>query len=329
MAVSATQAKQWARDNMRGLFSGTLTAFNDDFSLSIDGLVKNVEYVLDIGVDGIGYGHSEPWCLSHAERKETAEAFIQAVDKRVITYLHTIDHSAPETVNLTQHAMDIGADMVMISPPFEHAKSEDMIYEYFKYLADRTDIGIILLNTPHTGRLMSPELLDRLADIDAIAVLKNGINDFGYHVSIHRKIHDRMVVSLPREDVVMPCIEWLDQQVQMGTSVVYLCQDPDWHPVRAYFDLARAGDWDSAYRIWLAMAPFRQLHDEMIAPLWSAYPEHGITTQKVWMDAKGLYGGPVRPPMRNHTKQELSYWTKRVEETTEKVRNHPDLRDLK
>src|SRR3546814_126927 len=157
--VAAKDAKQWAADNVVGLFASPLTTFDDEFNLKLDGLVDNVHKILDIGVEGMGYGHSEPWTLSHEERRISAQAFVDAVGGKAITYVHAHDHSAPESVAFTNHAAEIGADLAMLEVPYEHAKSDQMIYEYFKYVADRTDIGIIVLNTPHSGRLLSPELL--------------------------------------------------------------------------------------------------------------------------------------------------------------------------
>src|SRR3546814_740536 len=99
--VAAKDAKQWAADNVVGLFASPLTTFDDEFNLKLDGLVDNVHKILDIGVEGMGYGHSEPWALSHEERRISAQAFVDAVGGKAITYVHAHDHSAPESVAFT------------------------------------------------------------------------------------------------------------------------------------------------------------------------------------------------------------------------------------
>src|SRR3546814_15878611 len=71
--VAAKDAKQWAADNVVGLFASPLTTFDDEFNLKLDGLVDNVHKILDIGVEGMGYGHSEPWTLSPEERRRSEE----------------------------------------------------------------------------------------------------------------------------------------------------------------------------------------------------------------------------------------------------------------
>src|SRR3546814_19928277 len=121
----------------------------------------------------------------------------------------------------------------MLEVPYEHAKSDQMIYEYFKYVADRTDIGIIVLNTPHSGRLLSPELLDRIADLEPVCALKDGINAFTLHVAITRRVGDRMVCSLPREEDAIPCVMYLTPPVQHGSQPSSLLQAAAWPPVPA------------------------------------------------------------------------------------------------
>src|SRR3954468_877976 len=125
--VAAAEAKKWASDNLRGLFTSPLTVFSKDFTLDSEALAENVEHILSMDVNGLGYGHGEPWSLSLSERMESAETFLAAAGDRCIRYVHTFSHSAPDAVDLTNHAAEHGADLVMIEAPYEHAKSEEQI----------------------------------------------------------------------------------------------------------------------------------------------------------------------------------------------------------
>jgi 4-hydroxy-tetrahydrodipicolinate synthase len=326
--VNSAQAKAWAFKNIRGLWASPMTPFDDELKLYPAGMTANVEHLLRLGVSGMGYGHSEPWVMSLAERKLSTEHFLQAVNGRVPTYAHTHDHSAPHTVELTKHAADSGATLVMIDPPFEHAKTDEQILRYYDFVAERTDIGIIVLNTPHSGRLMSPELIRRLTEYDAVCALKNGINDFALTVAVHRQVADRIVFSHPREDEAMLCLQYLKQQVKLGSSAVYLLQFPDWRPLNRYTELAESGDLDGAWKVFEAIGPLRSLWNEIYATLWGSRVEHPIAATKCWMEAMGMYGGPIRPPMLGLTEGEKQHLTRRVKETFEKVRADPALADV-
>jgi len=321
--VAASDAKAWAFEHLRGLFCSPLTIFHDDFSLDADGLAYNVNHLLDLGVHGLGYGHSEPWSLTHEERRQTAADYLRAVGGRVPCYVHTFDHSAPDTVDLTNHATEHGADLVMIEPPYEHSKSEDHIYRYFSYVADHTDIGIILLNTPHSGRIMSADLLSRLADIPAVCAIKDGINDFTTARLHARAIADRIVFSMPREEEVLPLMMYVGQRVQLGTSAAFLLQTKDWRPVSDYLALAAAGRFDDAFRVWSALGPLRNLWSEMHAVLWGDAPEHPVAMAKAWCEVMGMRGGPMRPPNLSMDPEAKRRFQDTIQRTLDETRRNP------
>jgi 4-hydroxy-tetrahydrodipicolinate synthase len=326
--VVAREAKGWAFENLRGMFVSPLTIFHDDGSLDEQGLASDVDYLIEqIGVQGLGYGHGEPWSLSHAERKETTEHFLRAVDGRVHKYIHAFDHSAPDTADFANHAAEHGADLVMIEPPYEWAKSEAHILEYYTYVADHTDVGIILLNTPHSGRIMSGQLLDKLADIPAVCAIKDGINDWATARGHWEIVHDRIVFSLPREEEALSCLMYLKQQVQLGTSAVFCLQTPDWQPVRQYVELAYEGRYEDAFRIWAALGPLRELWSSMHTVLWSANAEHPIVWAKAWMEVMGMTGGPIRAPGQNLDAETKAAFQQRIRETLEMTRNDPIFSD--
>jgi dihydrodipicolinate synthase/N-acetylneuraminate lyase len=75
--ATAKDAKAYAFDTMAGLWTSPLTAFDDRLRLDHDGLRADVEYLLTgLGADGIGYGHSDTWTLTPAERMESAGVFL-------------------------------------------------------------------------------------------------------------------------------------------------------------------------------------------------------------------------------------------------------------
>jgi 4-hydroxy-tetrahydrodipicolinate synthase len=325
--VDAANAKNWAQEHLRGLFCSPLTVFNDDYSLDAEGLAYNVDHMAALGADGLGYGHGEPWSLSHAERKETVDHFIKAVNGRMISYVHAFDHSAPDTVDFTNHAAEAGADLVMLEPPYEHAKSEAHIYAYYKFVAERTDIGIILLNTPHSGRIMSAGLLDRLADIPAVCAIKDGINDFSAARLHARAVSDRIVFSMPREEEILPLMMYAGQHVQLGTSAVFLLQTPDWQPVRQYYELAMQGRFEEAFRVWSALGPLRNFWSEMHTSLWGADPEHPIAKAKAWSEVMGMRGGPMRPPLESMESRAKERFQAAIREILDEVRANPVFAD--
>src|SRR4029079_3811140 len=128
------------------------------------------------------------------------EIHVDAVKGRVPAYVHTTDHSVAETINLTQHAEAIGADAVMIWAPYEWAKSQEMVCEYYEYVTSKVDIAILLYNTYHSGISMTPETIARLAKIPNVCTVKDAINDVAHTVRCIELCGDRLVFSTGVEE---------------------------------------------------------------------------------------------------------------------------------
>jgi 4-hydroxy-tetrahydrodipicolinate synthase len=312
--VGRRDAKDWARQHMKGLWTSPMIPFSADFKLDEAGVRNNVDYMIGAKADGIGMGFSEPWVMTLAERKRLMEVSIDAVGKRVPAYLHSSDHSVEETINLTQHARDVGADAVMIWTPYEWAKSQSMIIDYFTYVASKVDIAIFAYNTYHSGTAMTPETVDKLAAIEGICALKDAINDVGHAVRCVELAGDRIVVSDPLEDHLLTMTLHFNQQIMLGTTSVFLMQSPDCQPIRDYYLLAKAGKAAEAAKKYYELQPLRDIWTGIYSVLWDKKAAaHPLPLIKYWMELNGMAAGPVRPPMHNLTAEQKAAFRQRLE----------------
>jgi 4-hydroxy-tetrahydrodipicolinate synthase len=312
--VHKRDAKDWAREHMTGLWTTPMIPFAPDLTLDEQGIRHNVERLLQAKCDGIGFGFSEPWVLSIAERKRAMEVSVDAIGRRVPAYLHSTDHSVEETINLTRHAEAVGADAVMIWTPYEWAKSQDMICDYFEYVASKVNIAIFAYNTYHSGICMTPETVDRLANIENVCALKDAINDVSHTVRCAELAGDRIVVSDPLEDHLLTMTLHFNQQVMLGTTSVFLMQSPTAQPVRDYYLLAKQGNAAEAARKYYELQPLRDVWTGIYQVLWEKKAAaHPLPTIKHWMDLIGMSAGPVRPPMHPLTDAQKAQFKTRLE----------------
>jgi 4-hydroxy-tetrahydrodipicolinate synthase len=282
---------------MTGLWTSPMIPFDTDLTLSDKGIVRNVEYMLAIKASGLGFGFSEPWHCTIEERKHAMEVFIGAVGGRVPAYVHATDHSVAETVGLVRRAVDVGADAVMLWTPYEFAKSQEMMFDYFEYVASKVDIAMIVYNTHHSGRSLSPGTIERLTSIPNVCSLKDAVNDMVHTTDVVRRVGDVIVVSDPLEEHLPLAITLLGQQVLLGTTSVFLMQSPAHQPIQEYVDLFLAGRPAEAWAKFHELQPMRSIWQSMYATLWDkSAAVHPIALNKAWMDLMGMHGGPVRPP---------------------------------
>jgi 4-hydroxy-tetrahydrodipicolinate synthase len=161
----------------------------------------------------------------------------------------------------------------------------------------QVDIGIALWSHPDSGYLMSPQLCNRLADIETVVAIKYSVPRPMY-AELTRLAGDRILVSTASEE------EWLDNILELGWQL-YLCSSPPYliqtardRRMRDYTDLAFSGRADAARALRDSLDPVR-------AALKATRPaEKPHAHQKYWQDLLGQTGGRTRPPMLDLTDRE-------------------------
>jgi 4-hydroxy-tetrahydrodipicolinate synthase len=142
--------------------------------------------------DGIWVGGlvGEYWALSTAERKRVLEVGLEearAIKLGALVEACPASTNVLETVELTRHAADVGADICFVIPPYFEARGYDATREVLRYVSDRTDIALGLFNTHAAGWILTPDECARLADeFPAICAVKNGMFRPSHSAALHR-----------------------------------------------------------------------------------------------------------------------------------------------
>ena len=296
--VGRNEAKEWAKEHLKGLFASPPAPFNDDFLLDEMGLAVNTERVIDVGGAGIGFGFLDAWGLTIEERKHVMELVAQSAQGRAMTLFYTSDHSVAETVALSQHAKGLEADAIILWVPYEWATSQNAMYDFVEYVSGKVDMPIIVFNTPHSGMTMTHETMKRLTKIPNVCGFKNALKDPQHTIEAMETLGSEVVVSYPFENHLLEMTMQHGQQVLLGSTSVYLMQSPARRPIVEYLQLAELGDLAGANRIREELASLRQVWSAIYEGLWHDQKAiHPMGLIKYWMDLLGMVGGPVAPPM--------------------------------
>src|SRR5712664_1842298 len=117
------------------------TIFHDDETVDLGGTARVVDYLIDAGVDGLCLlaNYSEQFSLTDAERDAIARALLEHVAGRLPVIVTTSHYSARVAAARSRAARDMGADMVMLMPPFFGATlsvAGPAVISYFSRVAD-------------------------------------------------------------------------------------------------------------------------------------------------------------------------------------------------
>ena len=153
---------------IKGVITPTVTPFDDAGEVNLDAIKPMIDFLIGHGIKGIyPLGTTgEGVLLSNEERKRVAEATVKAVDGAVPVIVHTGAITTRDTIALTRHAQDVGADAVAVITPYYFQLSDDALEQHFSAIADSTpNLPIYLYKFPDvTGNTISLELMTRLAN---------------------------------------------------------------------------------------------------------------------------------------------------------------------
>ena len=302
MHYARGDAKAHARANMTGIWAAALTPFTDDGDLDEDGFGENVRHwTEDLGIAGLFVcgKQGEFFSMSPGERKRCLELAAEASGAGAQTIMSCSDQNLDVVLDLARHAEEAGADYIVVHAPTLHFVHEhdETVYRYYETVSKSVDIGIALWSHPDSGYLMSPQLCDRLADLDNVVAIKYSVPRPMY-ADLTALAADRIQVSTASED------EWLDNILELGWKL-YLCSSPPFllqtaadRRMHDYTQAAFTGDAAKARRISESLNPVR---DALKRTRPSEKPH---AHQKYWQHLLGQVGGRVRPPLLELTDDE-------------------------
>jgi len=181
----------------RGTYTVMITPFAPDGAIDAAGLRDFTDWQIRQGIHGlIPLGSTgEFLSLSNDEKTLVAETVINTAGGRVPVLIGTGAEDTREVVRLSRQAESLGADGVMIIPPFYSTPTEDELYHHYKTVADAIGIPIMVYNNPATANVdLRPELVARLASIEGCRYIKESTLEVTRVRDIIRLCGDRMTV---------------------------------------------------------------------------------------------------------------------------------------
>jgi len=303
MIFRRNEAKEWARENMRGVWAAALTPFTPG-SLAIDeaAVRRNFRHwIQDLGIDGffVAGKQGEFFSMTLEERKRIFEITLEETQGKAGSIMSCSDQNMETVIELARHAEKIGATSIVVHAPVLHFthRQDETLYQYYKTISEEVGLAIALWSHPDSGYLMSPELCARIAELPNIVAIKYSVPREMY-VRLTEMAGDKIIVSTSSEE------EWFDNIVELDWRL-YLCSSPPYllqtkvdRRMRDYTDLAFAGKVAEAKVIRDSLDPVRKALSS------TRPPEKPHAHPKNWQELLGQAGGPVRRPMLDLTEAE-------------------------
>lgn len=276
------------KEPFRGSYTVTVTPFTEDGSaVDVAAFKRFLDWQMAIGVPGVIVLGStgEFLTVTDEERALMVETAVKHSDGRMKILAGTMNAHTPVAVRHSREAEELGADGLMIIPPYYYTPTEDEIFNYYRAICEAVGVPIMLYNNPFTSNVdMSAKLVGRLTrSFEQIRYIKEASMDVG-----------RVFDIIEETDGVM--------QVFAGERVVesYLLGAIGY--VNPYGNYIPRASWIFCeYMVQGRVEQARAIQhkiDQMQAIIGEGHPTYGHQCySKALAAAAGYPVGDVRPPL--------------------------------
>lgn len=171
-------------ENFVGSYGVLVTPFTkENQSLDLESLKNLIEWQIKCKSPGIILlgTTGEFLTISDEERNLLVETAIKYVDGRIKVLVGTMNAYTPKAVAYSKEAEVLGADGLMILPPYYYTPTHEEIYNYYKAICEKVNIPIMVYNNPFTSNVDMPaKLIAKLTeDFEQIRYIKEASKDLG------------------------------------------------------------------------------------------------------------------------------------------------------
>jgi len=150
---------------IKGSYVALVTPFKNS-EVDYNALENLIEFQIENQTDGILFCGTtgESPALAGDEKEQLVRFGIQKINKRVPVMMGTGTNNLHHTISNTIKAKEWGVDSALVITPYYNKPTQQGMYNYFKAVAENTDIPIVIYNVPgRTGVNINAETTLKLA----------------------------------------------------------------------------------------------------------------------------------------------------------------------
>lgn len=150
------------KSDFKGSYSVLVTPFTEGGkSVDVEALKSFLDWQIEVGVPGvIMLGTTgEFLALTDEERRLVVDTSVKHVNKRIPVLIGTMNAYTPNAVRYSREAQELGADGLMILPPYYYTPTHDEVFNYYKAICEAVQLPIMIYNNPFTSNVDLPATL--------------------------------------------------------------------------------------------------------------------------------------------------------------------------
>ncbi|MEL7221919.1 MAG: dihydrodipicolinate synthase family protein [Bacteroidota bacterium] len=200
-----------------GVYPAVTTKFKANGDLDLPAFLKNLDYQVNAGIDGVVIGGSlgESSTITHEERLTLAKVTLDKFGEKIDVILNIAEGSTRTAINLIKKAEAIGVHGLMVLPPMMYKPTDQEVADYFKDIATSTSLPIMLYNNPVDYKIeVTIEIFEQLMQLGNIQAVKESTRDISNVTRLKNRFGDRFKIlcgvdTLAMEELLMGADGWV------------------------------------------------------------------------------------------------------------------------
>ena len=190
-----------------GACPAIVTPFDQSGAINYDRFAQLIDEQIAAGVDAICAVGTTGECSTLTLREHIAAVnfCVKYVNHRVKVIAGAGSNDTSAAVYLSQHAEDSGADALLHVTPYYNKCSQEGLIRHYEYIADRTELPIILYNVPsRTGVSFTAETYRVLSQNPKINGIKEASGNLNLITHTRYLCGDDFYIWSGNDDQVVP-----------------------------------------------------------------------------------------------------------------------------
>jgi dihydrodipicolinate synthase/N-acetylneuraminate lyase len=246
------EAKEWIQENFTGDIPTMITCFKENGEVDYEAMRFNFRHILKFGTDGYAVNAytGEQDALTKEEKMKIFELTVEEAHRNKVFAMTSVIGPLPDVMERIEHAEDIGGDAIWLSgPPGAPGLTEEGVYQWYKYIADRTNIALAIFYNDISPRMVArlaaecPNIVSKkTAPPDRVVAILQALKKYNTEITLFMPFHS-----------AFPCVLNGTVPPRLASHVnadLYIYSTPSDHVGKRCWEMAKKGDLKKAAELY-------------------------------------------------------------------------------
>ena len=284
------------------IFTGMATALVTPMTpegIDYDAFGRFIDFQIDSGINAlVAMGTTgENATIEPLDQAEVIRFTVERAAGRVPVIAGTGTNNTEHVLDNTRRACDAGADAVLVVTPYYNKATQSGLIAHFTQVADVSTVPVILYNVPgRTGCNLQPKTVAVLAEHPNIVALKEASGNMAQFMELMRLVGDKIAIYSGEDALTAPMMS------MGGKGAISVLSNVVPAMAVAMTDAAKAGNYEEAARLQLAMIP---LIDALFSQVNPIPAKAAVSAMGFGQDYLRMPLTPMEEPFRTNLYEQM------------------------